>query len=75
MSDFVVKAKRPRYRQPSRNGMMVRMRSQDYMDLANVCTETNVRFCDLLHDAIRYAMDNLKVVYPNEKEGENEDDP
>lgn len=70
MSDFIVVAKRPRYAQISKNGMMVRMRPQDYIDMANVCHETNVRFCDLLHSAVRYALDHLKIEY--EEEGEND---
>ena len=68
MSDFIVVAK-PRYRQVSKNGMLVRMRSQDYIDMVTVCEEANVRFCDLLHSAVRYALDHLKIQY--EEEGEN----
>lgn len=67
MNEFVVKAKKPRYTQSSRNGMNVRMRAQDYTDLAAVCTEANVRFCDLLHSAVRYALDNLKIEYEGDK--------
>lgn len=70
MSDFVVVAKRPRYAQVSKNGMMVRMRSQDYIDMANVCNEANVRFCDLLHNVVRYALDNLKIEYEEGDEGD-----
>ena len=63
MSDFIVTAKKPRYKQPNRNGMMVRVRAQDYVDLAKVCEDANVRLCDLLHGAIRYALEHLKIRY------------
>ena len=62
MSDFIVVAKRPQYKQVNKNGMMVRMRAQDYIDMASVCAETNTKFCDMLHGAVRYALDHLKII-------------
>lgn len=59
--DFLVVAKRPKYKQPGKNGMLVRVRSQDYIDLVRVCDEANVRLCDLIHAVIRYAMDHLRI--------------
>lgn len=71
--EFVVVASKPKYSQIGKNGMMVRMRSQDYIDMAKVCNDANVRFCDLLHNVVRYAMDHLKIVHPEDEEGKADD--